>query len=126
MRAASPRKSSTSSARPRRPRARYLGIEVAGEPIPTPAAWTDRLHRALAAAGTPQLGFRLIRSGDHRAVARVDRSDAAAARCAWDSPRGDVEARDRLRTVRTWGTLVRAKAWLAASQGGPHGDHRAD
>ena len=32
---ASPRKSSTSSGRPERPRARYLGVEAAGEPVPS-------------------------------------------------------------------------------------------
>ncbi len=112
MRAERARKSSTSSARPLRRRSRYLGVEVAGEPLRplSPAEWPARLREALAASGAPSLAFRVVRSDARRAIVRVDGADLAPARGAWTArPSGTV------RTVRTWGTLVGAKAWMGRS-----------
>jgi len=113
MRPARARKSSTSSGRRPRAHARYLGIEVAGEPVPSlsPARWVDTLRAALAADGLADLGFRLVRSGPTRAVVRVIATDLALARRAWDR-RGPLPPPSALRTTRTWGTLVGAKRWL--------------
>jgi hypothetical protein len=114
----SPRKSSTSSVRPepRPASSRYLGLEVAGEPVPpNPSSrWASWLAEGLAAAGAASLPIRLVRSEGGRAVVRVPAHDALTARRALDGAsvaRGSVV----LRTVRTWGTLVGAKAWLAAA-----------
>jgi len=114
MPAARARKSSTSSGRPARPRARYLGIEVAGEPVPplTAAAWPGHLREALAAAGAGSLGFRLIRSSASRAIVEVKHASAPAAREAWNAVGRRSELAPRIRTVRTWGTLAGAKRWL--------------
>jgi hypothetical protein len=114
MRAESPRKSSTSSARPRRARARYLGVEVAGEPVLSPASWAATLRDALSSAGASRVAFRVVRSDGARAVARVDRADAPVALRAWNGRLTPERGGLGLRTVRTWGTLVGAKAWLVA------------
>jgi hypothetical protein len=104
----SPRKSSTSSGRPRRPRYRYLGLEVAGEPLPpSPAAWATLLREELGRNGAGATAFRLIRCVGARAIVRTDRDGAESARRSWN--RGSDTA---LRTVKTWGTLVGAKRWL--------------
>jgi len=108
------RKSSTSSARRPRARVRYLGIEVAGEPVPplSPTRWVEALRAALAAEGLAELGFRLVRTGPARAVVRVAAADLPDARRAFDRRERATPA--RLRTARTWGTLVGAKRWLGA------------
>ena len=110
-----PRKSSTSSARSAAPRPRYLGLEVAGEHLPplSPRWWESTLRRQLDGAPTP-VPFRLIRSEGSRAVVEVPHRSAATARTRWTAALDDHLA---LETVRTWGTLVGAKAWLA--QGRP-------
>jgi hypothetical protein len=113
MRPARARKSSTSSGR--RQRARYLGIEVAGEPVPSlsPARWVEALRAALAADGVAELGFRLVRAGPTRAVVRVAAADLPSARHAWDRRAASPPPRE-LRTARTWGTLRGAKRWLGS------------
>jgi len=118
---ASPRKSSTSSGRPERLRARYLGIEVAGEPVPTlrPLPWGPWLRDALATAGAAELPFRLIRSEGRRAVVKVGRADVGTARRAWNTLRSAPGGR-LLCTRRTWGTLVGAKRWLDVTGTGAH------
>jgi hypothetical protein len=114
MRPENPRKSSTSSARRQRARARYLGVEVAGEPVPPTASrlWQAWLHRALEEAGAPELAFRIVRSDGPRAIVEVALPDARTARLAWNSG-SVVPGRGRLCTARTWGTLIGAKAWAA-------------
>ncbi len=109
---ASPRKSSTSSGRPRRPRPRYLGLEVAGEPLPSPASarWGPLLGEAATAAGGAPW-FRVIRADAGAAIVEVEARDVAAARRAWNRAAG--EGSPGLRTARSWGTLVGAKRWLA-------------
>jgi hypothetical protein len=109
----SPRKSSTSSGRPKH-RPRYLGIEVAGEPFPvlSPRWWDAALRAGLARGpGGSTDRFRLVRSEGARAIAEVDHSDAAAARTAWNA-KVDGAPGLTLVTRRTWGTLVGAKRWL--------------
>jgi RNase P/RNase MRP subunit POP5 len=115
----SPRKSSTSSARPPPFRARYLAVEVAGEHLPpafAPRWWEATLREALRAAGEPGLAIRLIRSEGTRAVVAVGHGDLARARAAWNAT-GIPGASVRIRTWRTWGTLVGAKAWLRRAPG---------
>lgn len=116
MRPESPRKSSTSSGRAPRRRARYLGVEVAGEPLPSlsPARWESWLRGGLA--DPTSVPFRLVRFEGPRAIVEVGRRDVAAARAAWNGPRA-VGPGLRLRTQRTWGTLLGAKAWAARTSG---------
>jgi hypothetical protein len=59
---------------------------------------------------SPGIPFRLIRSEGFRAVVEVEHLLVTAARSTWP---GRVEDHVSLATVRTWGTLVGAKAWLA-------------
>jgi hypothetical protein len=89
---------------------------VAGEPFPgpLPATWGLRLERALAAAGVAGVPFRVIRTDGPRAIVRVPRGQAASARRAWNSAASDAEPA-ALRTVRTWGTLVDARGWIAGA-----------
>jgi hypothetical protein len=110
-----PRKSSTSSARSAAPRPRYLGLEVAGEHLPplSPRWWEGTL-RGLTVGLPSTFPFRLIRSEGRRAVVEVSHRSAAAARSRWTAV---LDERTTVGTVRTWGTLVGAKAWL--NQGRP-------
>jgi len=112
----SPRKSSTSSARRSdAPRPRYLGLEVAGEhlPPPTPHGWETLLR---GSAGPK--AFRLIRAEGFRAIVEVGHRSAGDARASWN---GSFPDGLRLTTVRTWGTLLGAKRWLAGRRG-PRGE----
>jgi len=111
----SPRKSSTSSGRSRPHRPRYLGIEVAGESLPPASlrAWVALLSSRLRRVGEDAPGFRLIRVDVRRAVAEVDHDAVTRLRLAWNGPDPDPSG-PGLRTRRTWGTLVGAKAWLRA------------
>ncbi len=116
-----PRKSSTSSASPtRRRRARYLGLEAAGEPVLllAPRAWETTLRAGLDRAGHAGVRFRLVRVEGRRALAEVDVIDLPAARRAWGSLRAEGGA-PAVASRRTWGTLVPAKVWLRSSARGP-------
>jgi hypothetical protein len=110
---ASPRKSSTSSGRPSSVRPRYLGIEVAGEHLPSlsPRWWEGVLRTALDRAGVAGR-FRLIRADGARAVAEVDQHRARSVRDAWTTTVDDASGAVRIATRRTWGTLRGAKAWV--------------
>jgi hypothetical protein len=79
---------------------------VAGETLPTPAQWEALLRRAWS-PGPP---FHVVRSAGDRAIVEVEHAVAARARAAWNVTLERPGA--RLATVRTWGTLVGAKAWL--------------
>ena len=125
MRPARARKTSTTSDRPgkRSGPTRYLGLEVAGEPVPSvsPGRWLAWLSEGLASAGAGGAPLRVIRSEGARAIVRVRGRDAPAARRAWNGTPlagGTVV----LRTVRTWGTLVGAKAWLGPGRRRPRTD----
>jgi RNase P/RNase MRP subunit POP5 len=118
----SPRKSSTSSAKPLSPRPRYLGIEVAGE-LSLPRRWIEQelgrlLGDVLAPEAPPRV--RLIRWEGHRGIAEVDHLAVEAARRAWNRE-GPGPARDtvRWRTLRVWGTLRGAKRWLGVRDDRP-------
>jgi len=89
---------------------------VAGEPLLSfsPSRWAALLQERLNDAGLPHLGFRLVRTDRGRAVVRVTQGTLEAARRAWNDRPG---ATTRLCSRRTWGTLVRAKAWVAAAGG---------
>lgn len=116
----SPRKSSTSSAKPLSPRPRYLGIEVAGE-LSLPRRWIEqelgRLLADAAADGAPHL-VRVIRWEGPRGLVEIVHRDVPAARSAWNHE-GPGPGRDpvRWRTVRAWGTLRDAKRWLGVGDG---------
>ena len=109
----SPRKSSTSSAEPTR-RPRYLGLEVVGaQPIP-PRHLERELLRRLAVAGARTPDLRLIRFEGQRALVRIDHLEVARARSAWNGPASPTDGTGPIgvRTLRTYGTLRKGKAWL--------------
>ena len=109
----SPRKSSTSSGRPPVLRARYLGVEVDGEPFPPPSPrwWEATLRGCLDRSAVPGR-FRVVRVEGRRAVVEVDQLRSRAARAAWTTSVPDRSGEVRIATRRTWGTLRGAKAWL--------------
>jgi len=109
----SPRKSSTSSGRPASLRPRYLGIEVAGEhlPSPPPRWWEATLRGCLDRSAVPGR-FRLVRAEGRRAVVEVDQLRSRAVRAAWTTSVPEQGAEVRIATRRTWGTLRGAKVWL--------------
>ncbi|HTP56237.1 MAG TPA: hypothetical protein VML53_06220, partial [Thermoplasmata archaeon] len=80
-------------------------------PFPrTPAEWDALLRERLGRAGSAAPVFRIVRAERARAIVEVDHRSARDVRAAFDSaPRADAP---HLRSVRTWGTLVGAKAWL--------------
>jgi hypothetical protein len=106
----SPRKSSTSSGRPARPRPRYLGLEVAGEHLPplSPRWWEATLRRRAIPPGV-EIPFRVVRADGVRALVEVAHHAVPTARAQWTGP---IDRTARLTTVRTWGTLVDGKAWM--------------
>jgi len=96
-------------------RPRYLGIEVAGQPVPRllPAAWLDLLNHRWRAQNDTPLKLKVIRSEGTRAIVAIDQRTAPRARLAWNATWQAGEGRTfRVATVRSWGTLVDAKAWL--------------
>ncbi len=96
-------------------RPRYLGIEVAGKPVPrlAPAAWHDLLNHRWKAQTEAPMRFRIIRSEGPRAIVQVDQRTASIARVAWNATLDTDDGRSfRVSTVRSWGTLVRAKTWF--------------
>jgi RNase P/RNase MRP subunit POP5 len=97
-------------------RARYLGLEVEGEPFPptSPLAWEAWLRAALDRTGSSDLQFRLIRTERGRAIVAVAHTDVARARGAWN-PGRSAGAAPLLRTRGTWGTLVGAKRWARST-----------
>ena len=119
MRPARARKSSTSSGRPATPRTRYLGVELSGEPLPalSTSRWAAWLRSGRSGEAPPS--YRLVRFEGGRAVVKVAARDAQAARKAWDGAGVAGDPALTLRTARTWGTLVGAKAWLAARRRSP-------
>jgi hypothetical protein len=111
----SPRKSSTSSANPS-PRPRYLGLEVAGVPVPLIRRWLEgELARRLAVGGddaTPST-VRVIRWAGDRGLLALDVQDLPRARTAWNADLTTPDRRTvRIATARTWGTLRLGKRWL--------------
>jgi len=99
-------------------RPRYLGIEVAGQPVPrlSPAAWHDLLQHRWRAHAEPTQQFRIIRVAPTRALVEVDQRTLALGRTAWNAVIvADGERSYRVATVRAWGTLVSGKAWLRAA-----------
>ncbi len=119
---ASPRKSSTSSGR-RASRRRYLGVELQGEPVRLPSlgGWEALLRTTLEGVTPGPVRFRVIRSSATRAVVEVDAGMASLARRGWNGATGP-DASLRLRTYRTWGTLVGARGWIAADRPPLHGN----
>ncbi len=117
----SPRKSSTSSGN-RFERPRYLLVEVAGDPPLSPRALEGLLRERLGAEA-PQLPFRILRTEGRFALVSVRHTDAPRFRASWNPTMPSGPA--RLRTLRTYGTLRKGKAWLARSHP-PRGRTRAD
>jgi hypothetical protein len=109
----SPRKSSTSSGRPATLRPRYLGVEVAGEHLPSlPPRWWEATLRACLERATVPGRFRVIRAEGRRAVVEVDQLRSRSVRTAWTTVVAEPGGEVRIVTRRTWGTLRGAKAWL--------------
>ncbi|HTW54862.1 MAG TPA: hypothetical protein VMG36_00195 [Thermoplasmata archaeon] len=81
----------------------------------SPSAWDSLLRRRLEASGVAGARLRVIRSDGTRAIVEVEHRCAARARSAWNGD--DPTAARRLTSVRTWGTLRGAKAWLRAPTG---------
>ncbi|MCI4350347.1 MAG: hypothetical protein L3K15_02385 [Thermoplasmata archaeon] len=108
----SPRKSSTSSGNLTH-RSRYLGIEVAGAPFVSPR-WLERaLGERLAAATSSPGRVRLIRLEGRRALVEVNHRVARLARSAWNAPMpGPTGTPVTISTAKTWGTLLKGKAWI--------------
>jgi hypothetical protein len=111
----SPRKSSTSSGN-RFDRPRYLLVEVAGLPSPSPRQ-LEGLLRARLGGPLGAAPFRVIRVTGPLALVAVAHTEAPAFRTAWNAPA--APGAGRLRTLRTFGTLRKGKAWLGRSEGGP-------
>jgi hypothetical protein len=110
----SPRKSSTSSGKANPSRPRYLGIEVAGTSSfrTSPPWWQSILSSFRPPARAPP-PFRIVRFQHDRAIVEVGHRTVPAAREAWNATVEGPDGRSySLRTVRSWGTLVGAKAWL--------------
>ena len=86
-----PRKSSTSSGRARTTRARYLGVEVVAQPLPSSSlpGWEGLLRTALERFGGPSVRFRVIRSDRRRAIVEVSHADLARARSRLGRDRGE-------------------------------------
>jgi hypothetical protein len=76
--------------------------------------WLERaLGDRLAASTAPGVRVRLIRLEGRRALIEVDHRAALLARTAWNGPiPGPGGSPVGVSTVRTWGTLVKGKAWL--------------
>jgi len=109
MQPASPRKSSTSSGN-RFDRPRYLLVEVVGAPTLSPRGLEALLHHHLVTAGTP-FRFRVVRTEGTHGLVAVAHVDVAAARLAWNRP--SEGGRAAVRTLRSYGTLRKGKAWIA-------------
>ena len=107
-----PRKSSTSSANPSA-RPRYLGIEVTGVPTLS-ARWLEQVLANRLAEGIGQRPrIRVIRHEGPKAIVEVDHRLAPAARDAWNCTiHGVAPGTLLIRTVRTWGTLLKGKVWI--------------
>jgi RNase P/RNase MRP subunit POP5 len=110
----SPRKSSTSSGNPT-PRPRYLAVEVAGDQPLSPRWLESVLFDRLGENGPRSGRMRVIRVEGHKALVEVPHRVAPTARAAWNgnwtTARGE---RVGATTHRTFGTLVKGKAWIRA------------
>jgi hypothetical protein len=85
---------------------------VAGEHLPSffsPRDWEGLVHARLARQGFDSMRFRIVRSAARRAIVEVGHLDLTRFRSSFAEASGEGPA---IRSVRTWGTLVGAKAWL--------------
>jgi len=114
MPADNPRKSSTSSGKANPSRPRYLGIEVAGTSnLRSSPPWWQSLLSSFQPPSPAPPPFRVIRFDRDRAIVEVGHRTVPSARVAWNATvSGPDGRRYSVRTVRSWGTLVGAKAWL--------------
>jgi len=108
MQPESPRKSSTSSGN-RFDRPRYLLVEVVGVPTLSPRGLESILFGQLTSTGTP-LRFKVIRTEGVHGLVAVAHLDVPMARAAWN--RGNDRSPYRVRTLRSYGTLRKGKAWI--------------
>ncbi len=122
----SPRKSSTSSGKANPSRPRYLGIEVAGTSnLRTSPPWWQSILSGFRAPALAPPPFRLVRFQHDRAIVEVGHLAVPAARAAWNATVEGPDGRTySLRTVRSWGTLVGAKAWLQGEAQAPPAPRR--
>ena len=113
----SPRKSSTSSGSENSfLRPRYLSVEVAGD-LPHAGRLIEReLLRRLEVAGVHRPTVKMIRWEGTRGLVRVPHTDARRARDAWNgSSRGPDGSVLTLKTLRSYGTLRKGKAWIRSA-----------
>jgi hypothetical protein len=107
-----PRKSSTSSGN-RFDRPRYLLVEVSGAPTLSPKSLEILLVERLRTAARA-LPFRVIRTDGPYGLVAIPHLSLQEARGAWN---GSLDGRGiSLRTLRTYGTLLKGKQWLARAR----------
>ncbi|HEV2316473.1 MAG TPA: hypothetical protein VGV89_02730 [Thermoplasmata archaeon] len=86
---------------------------MAGEPYPSPQRLHDLLRQSLAQRLPRVPALRVIRVAGPRAIVEVPHTALLTARTAWNGQLGGTSGGSvGVTTRRTWGTLVKAKAWL--------------
>ncbi len=90
-------------------RKRYLGV-IFPETLPVPGGLAGLLGSRLSSAGPVRI--RIVRARGGHAIVEVPHTALPRVRESWNDP-------PSLRTVGTWGTLRKAKSWLAAQPGRP-------
>jgi hypothetical protein len=105
----SPRKSSTSSGN-RFHRPRYLLVEVVGVPTLSPRFLEAILSERSVRSGPP-IAFKIIRTEGSHGLVAVAHLDADRARGAWNG--SSLHPAATVRTLRSYGTLLKGKTWLA-------------
>ncbi len=117
MRSGSPKRSSTSSAKPSR-RPRYLAVELApGTHAIAPRSLEAALAQRLASAtpeGRPRV--RVLRFDGQRSLVEVDHLWVGPARERWNGTLTLPDGRSvGVATRRAYGTMRKGKRWLRAS-----------
>ena len=93
---------------------------VGGEPL-LPRLLEAALRATLAEVPERAVPVRLVRWTRSRAIVEIPHMAVSRARERWNAgPENELAAGGtpvpRFRTVRTWGTLVQAKAWLRRAE----------
>ncbi|MGI0053831.1 MAG: hypothetical protein ACREC5_07335, partial [Thermoplasmata archaeon] len=94
-----------------------LGLELLGSLPPSPRLLEQSLRESLARERREPAPIRLVRLEGRRAIVQVPHLATPAARRAWNGP-GGVDPSGggfSVRTCRTYGTLLKAKAWIRST-----------